>query len=68
MVWLVDDLVELTRLFTEVAMRDPISALLLAVGTILVAVSVAVLAYLGAGALVDLLTEDRSRRAPPRRG
>lgn len=68
MVWLLDDLVEMTRLLTEVALRDPVSAVLLAIGTLLVVFSVAVLGYLAAGALVDLVIEDRSRRAPRRRG
>lgn len=52
--------------FTDIALGDPLSAVLLAVGTLLIALSVGVLGYLALGAAVDLLIPDTGR-GPPRR-
>ena len=53
---IVDDLLVMTRLFTEIAMGPGIAAVLLAVGAILFAVSMGVFGGLTLGAVADLLT------------
>lgn len=50
---------ELANLFSGVAGVDPLSALLLALGAVLVVGSSAVLGYLALGAAVDLVIPDR---------
>lgn len=62
---IIDNIVELTRLFTETALGNPLSALLMLVGTALIVFSVAVMGYLGLGALGDLIVPDTIGRAPP---
>jgi len=52
--------------FTNVALGDPLSAVLLATGTVLFALSFLVLTYLTLGAMVDLVTPDVSREPPLR--
>lgn len=51
----VAELGELTGLFADVASTDPMSAVLLAAGTVLVGAPMAVAAWLTAGAMVDAL-------------
>ena len=53
---LVEQFTELNEYFLEVAQQDPISAILLAVGNLLIVVPVVVAVYLLAGAAVDLVT------------
>lgn len=53
---LVEQFTELNEYFLEVAQQDPISAVLLAVGNLLIVVPVVVAVYLLAGAAVDLVT------------
>ena len=67
MVSLIDNVFEMIRLFTDVALNGvPIgSAFLLTLGAIFVAVSVLVLGYLSLGALVDLIVPDTGSRGPP---
>jgi hypothetical protein len=67
MVWPVDDALEMVRLFTEVAVRDPLSFLLVLLGTLLVVASMAVLGYLALGATADLVTPGAIGRPPERR-
>jgi len=67
MLWLIDNLVQLVTLFVDVALRDPISFVLVATSTVIMAGAMLFSAYLFLGALVDAVTPDRSGRAPPRR-
>lgn len=62
---IIDDIVELTELFTEVALSSPLTALLMAFGTIFVAFSLGVFGYLTLGAVVDAIIPDSIGRAPP---
>ena len=67
MVSLIDNVFEMIRLFTDVALNGvPVgSALLLLIGTILVAFSMLALGYLALGAFGDLIVPDTGSRAPP---
>lgn len=65
---LLSDLLRMPGEFADVAATDPLSALLLLVGALLVAVSMGAFGYLTLGALVDLVTPDVSARGPPRAG
>ena len=60
----VEDVGTMIDLFTQVALRDPLSALLLLVGSALVFVSVGAFGYLTLGALVDLLTPEPRSPGP----
>ena len=64
---ILDNLLEMSRIFTEAATSDPITAFLLALGTLLFVVSFGVFGYLTLGGVVDLFTPNSSR-APPRAG
>lgn len=63
---LVDSIVEMPDLFADVAAVDPLSALLLVVGALLVGVSVGVFGVLSLGAVLNLVSPElesgRSRR------
>lgn len=65
MAGIVESLLEMNRLFARAASTDPLTALLLLAGTLLIVFSVAVLGYLTLGAVVDLLIPSTSRRANP---
>ncbi|MFB6218088.1 MAG: hypothetical protein ABEH77_02750 [Halobacteriaceae archaeon] len=56
MATLLDNAVRLIELFTEVALADPLSAVLLAVGAALTGAAVTAFAYLTAGAAASLFT------------
>jgi len=56
---LVGNVVDLVRTFTEVALADPLSAVLLTVGGLLTLFSVAVFGYLALGGLLALLASPR---------
>lgn len=59
MVWLVDNVIELTRIFaTEVATSDPVSALLIAVGGAVTAGSLGLFGLLAVRGVVAALTRD----------
>lgn len=64
----VDNVAEFVRIATDIALGDPLSALLLGVGTSLFAISFVVFGYLSLGgvlsALVDLIPSGRGQ--PPR--
>ncbi|MFB6298372.1 MAG: hypothetical protein ABEH56_07620 [Salinirussus sp.] len=64
LVELIDSIVRMPGEFAAVASHDPLSALLMLVGTALVALPTAYLGYLVAGAAVDFVTADA---AEPRR-
>lgn len=66
MVSVVENVTRLIGEFTAIALGDPFSAFLLAVGSLLIALSVGVLGYLALGAAVDLVIPDTGR-GPPRR-
>jgi hypothetical protein len=65
---LIENLLEMNRLFAEAASTDPATAVLLVLGTLLFAFSFGVFGYLALGAVVDLLIPDSSRRVPPEAG
>jgi hypothetical protein len=64
---LVDQPIELVERFTEVAMSDPLSAVLLTLGALLTGVTMAVGGGLVAGALLDAITPPRPGRTHPER-
>lgn len=65
---IVESFLEMSRILTEAATSDPITAFLLALGTLLFAVSFGVFGYLTLGGVVDLFTPGSSRRVPPEAG
>ncbi len=67
MVWPVDDVLEMARLITEIAVRDPLSFVLVTVGTLLIVFSMAALGYLALGAAVEFVTPASIGRPPERR-
>ncbi|PSP57414.1 hypothetical protein BRC82_00215 [Halobacteriales archaeon QS_1_67_19] len=65
---LIQNVVDLIGYFTEVALSNPLSALLLLCGFVLVAFSSAVFGVLTAGAVVDFILPDSLGRRPPQQG
>jgi len=65
---LIESIVRMPGEFQSVATNDPISAVLMALGSLLVFVSLGVFGYLTLGAAVDLITPDVSGRSPPQAG
>jgi len=61
---LVGSIVEMGPRFADVALADPLSALLVVVGAVLVGVASAVLGVLAIGAVVDFLVPEFSREPP----
>ncbi len=53
---LIDNVVRMGELFAGIAGADPLSAILIAVGNVLMLAAVGVLGYLTLGAAVDLVT------------
>ena len=68
MATLIGNVQEFVRIFNQAAATDPISAAMLAMGTIFIGFSLAALGYLTLGAVVDLFIPDSVRRVPPRAG
>ena len=62
----VSELIEASGHFSNAATADPISALLILLGNVLILGSMAALGYLTLGALVDLVIPESPGRAPPR--
>lgn len=60
---LLDSIVEMPGRFLDVALHDPLAALMLVMGVILVTVSVGAFGLLVAGSVVELLTPSPS--SPP---
>ena len=52
--------------FIDIAMTDPVSAVLILIGAALVGLSSAVFGYLSIGALFSLFIRPESGRSPPR--
>ncbi|WP_137283987.1 hypothetical protein [Halorussus salinisoli] len=65
---IIQDVVDMVGYFTDAAFAFPTSILLLAVGFVLVVGSSLVMAYLTAGAVVDLITPESLGRRPQQRG
>ena len=63
----IQDLIDMATLIGDVAANGPISALLVLLGALLVVFSSAVMAYLTAGAVVDLLIPESAGRPPAQR-
>lgn len=61
----VPDVGELLEVLAEGALADPLSVLMLAVGSLLILVSVAVFGGLSAGGLVSLIVRAAKERTPP---
>jgi hypothetical protein len=68
MVSIIENVTEMVDLFANVATIGPVSAVLLAIGALLVIGSSAVIGYLAAGAFVDLLIPESLGRSPPQQG
>jgi len=60
----VGEIVEMVRLFTEVALRDPLSFVLVLSGAAFVGASSAVFGYLTLRGLVEWVTPDRTAGPP----
>ncbi|WP_232687072.1 hypothetical protein [Halobacterium zhouii] len=58
MVWLIDNITTAVDLFGTVARTDPLSAVLLALGGLLVAFSSAIFGYLALGGLLEPLAPE----------
>lgn len=65
---LLNNIVELANLFTDAALSDPLSAILLLSGTVFVLFAVGVLGYLALGALLSGLIPSNIGRTPPQQG
>lgn len=62
---LFQSLIDMPGKFADIAMHDPLSAVLLTVGAILTTLAVAYFGLLAAGSVLDLFTPEAS--GPPRR-
>lgn len=60
---LLDNVTTMGELFTEIAMGDPLSAVLIAVGNVLMFGAMAVFGYMALGGLLDLVTPGARGRA-----
>ncbi len=65
---LVGNLVELTNIVTDVALGDPVSALLILSSTVVWVVAFGLFAYLAIGGLLSELIPDGIGRTPPQQG
>ncbi|WP_336001743.1 hypothetical protein [Halorientalis halophila] len=63
---IVTSLPDLARFMTDVALSDPISAVLLALGTLFFAVTIGFTGYLALGATISGILPDLSGGQPPR--
>lgn len=62
---LLGNIVELTNIVTDVALGDPVSALLVLSSTVIWVVAFGLFAYLAVGGLVSGLIPDNFGRTPP---
>lgn len=65
---IIQNVADLIGYFTDVALSNPLSALLLLFGFLFVAGASAVFGYLTAGAIVDFIVPESPGRRPPQRG
>ncbi|WP_433625398.1 hypothetical protein [Halomicrococcus sp. NG-SE-24] len=68
MAGLVQNVIDMVNLFGDVAATNPLSALLLLVGAILVGFSMLVFGYLSVGGVFSAIVPDSPGRAPRQRG
>ena len=68
MVSIIENLIKMADLFGNVATSGPISAVLVALGALLVIAPSAMLGYLAAGALVEFVIPDSLGQSPPQQG
>jgi hypothetical protein len=68
MVSIIENVIDMVDLFGNFATFGPLSAVLLAMGALLVVGASAVLGYLAAGAFVDLVSPESLGRSPPQQG
>lgn len=61
----VQDFIELNRIFIDVALTNPVMGVLLLVGALLTAFSIGVFGYLTLGAVADFVTPDVTLQEPP---
>jgi len=64
---LLQSIVAMPSRFVDVALNDPLAALMLVVGAVITTLSVAVFGYLSLGAVLSLFTGSGGR-SPPRAG
>lgn len=65
-VQLLQSILEMPGRFLDIALQDPISALLILIGAALVGGASAVFGYLSLGAVLSLFMRPGSGRSPPR--
>jgi len=65
---LIRSIIDMPGQFIDIALFDPISALLILVGALLVGLASAVFGYLSLGAAVSLVMRPGSGRSPPQEG
>ncbi|MFC7081545.1 hypothetical protein [Halorussus caseinilyticus] len=68
MAGIIQNIVDMIGYFADAATAFPTSILLLATGFVLITGSSLVLAYLTAGAAIDLITPESAGRRPQQRG
>ena len=62
---LVRSIIDMPGKFVDIALTDPISAILILIGAVIVGVSSAVFGYLSLGAAFSLVMRPGSGRSPP---
>ena len=60
----IGDVFDMVSLFTEVALSDPLSAILVTVGGLLTAIASVVFFAIAAGGIVDAILPESPNRAP----
>lgn len=62
---LVQSIIDMPGRFIDIALADPISAVLILIGAVLVGAASAAFGYLSLGAALSLVTRPGSGRSPP---
>ncbi len=62
---LVQSIIDMPGRFIDIALTDPISAVLILIGAVLVGAASAAFGYLSLGAALSLVTRPGSGRSPP---
>jgi len=62
---LVQSIIDMPGRFIDIALNDPISAVLILIGAVLVGAASAAFGYLSLGAALSLVTRPGSGRSPP---
>ncbi|WP_436935802.1 hypothetical protein [Halovenus marina] len=63
---LVQSILDAPGIFADIATHDPLSAVLIGIGAVLVGVSLGAFGLLTAGVVVDLIRPDRPRETYPK--